>query len=350
VNPVASIVIPSYNYARYLRECLDSALGQRVDADFEVIVVDDASTDDSLAIIDSYRDTRLRVVRHERNAGHVATINEGFALARGEYIARIDSDDRYHPDFLAEALRIFRRHEDVGLVYGDVRLIDGQGIVQRDSALDVHGGRDYKGSELVALLERNFIPAPTVIARRAAWREALPIPQGLGFSDWYLTLRIARRYDFYYVARPLADYRVHGSGLHETMTRDGSEEATIRRVLAEMFSEDLFGAARERVRRRVYAAQCRTLADKYFWFGMDADARRCYLEAVRNRPGLALEPGLARRLLATVVGRRAYEAAKDAVARRLPAGLCGAGPNGRRALEPHEAPSGTPRPPRMSAR
>lgn len=313
MQPLASIVIPSYNYGRYLRDCVDGALGQKVDVDFEVVVVDDASTDDSIEILESYRDSRLRVRRHDRNLGHVATINEGFAHARGRYIARIDSDDRHHPDFLRETLSVLERDRDVGLVYADVRMIDGDGRILSDRTLDVHGGQDHKGSELLALLKRNFVPAPTVVARREAWREALPIPPGLGFSDWYLTLRIARRHDFYFIARSLADYRLHGHGLHEKMTRDRSEEATIRRVLEEMFREDLFGPRQSAIHREVYGAQCRVLADKYFGVGMDADARRCYLEAIRHDPRLLREPGVARRLAGCVIGRRPYEWTKRAV-------------------------------------
>jgi glycosyltransferase involved in cell wall biosynthesis len=313
VEPLVTIVIPSYNYGRYLRDCVDSALGQKGDIDLEVVVVDDASTDDSVAILQSYRDPRLRFRRHARNLGHVATINEGFADARGQYIARLDSDDRYHPEFLSEALSVLEREPDVGLVYADVRMIDADGRILTDRTLDVHAGRDHKGNELVALLARNFIPAPTVIARREAWREALPIPPGLGFSDWYLTLRIARRFDFYYIAHPLADYRVHGQGLHEKMTRDGSEEATIRRLLAEMFREDLFGPRQPAIKRHVYGEQCRALADKYFWLEMSRDARRCYLEAIGHRPALAMDPGVMRRLAACVVGQRRYGWAKQAV-------------------------------------
>ena len=94
LRPLATIVVPSYNYGRYLGECLDSIFGQTV-SNFEVIVIDDGSTDDTAGVLTKVVDPRLRVITHRANKGLISTLNEGLGAARGRYVARIDADDKY---------------------------------------------------------------------------------------------------------------------------------------------------------------------------------------------------------------------------------------------------------------
>jgi glycosyltransferase involved in cell wall biosynthesis len=313
-EPLVSFVVPCYNYGRYLPDCLKSIFGQQHEQNFEIIAVDDGSADDTQEILRSFADPRLEVITHTRNLGHIATVNEGLSHARGTFVARIDPDDRYRPDFLVQTLQKFRRFPEVGLVYGDAALIDEHGNINSERSDGAHGGADYRGNEFVRLLKRNIICAPTAIARREVWQNALPVPDGLAFNDWYFNLMFARESDFYYINRVLADYRVHPANHHSKIVQNGSEEASIFRLLDRIFSEredrvDL-QLAKERARRTVYAAQYLTLANKYFGVFNNVDARRCYLQAVRNRPSYLLRFGTQRRLLATIAGRNGYEAGK----------------------------------------
>ncbi len=312
--PLVSFVVPSYNYSRYLGECLDSVLSLRGGFDLELVVVDDGSSDGSQDVIRRRTDPRVRAYFHKRNLGHVATINEGFALARGRYVARIDSDDRYLPHFLETTIEKFEKYPEVGMVYGDARLIDSEGRVTQERGDWLHGGRDWKGDEYLDILKCNFVPSPTVIARREVWEGALPIPEGLSFSDWYLSLRIARFYELYFVAEPLADYRVHAQNLHTKISMDRSEESSLFRILDEHFASTEKDSERVTAKRRarpgIYAAHYRALGDKYFGFGMNSDARRCYLRSFARRPAQILEAPFARRFAAAAISRRAYEKAK----------------------------------------
>src|SRR4051794_30127472 len=120
--PLVSFAVLNCNNGRFLRECVDSILSQEGGYDFEVIIVDDASTDDSAAIARSYQDWRVRFIAHERNLGHIATVNDALANTSGAYVARIDSDDRYRPHFLNDVLDIFHRFPEIGLVYGDAAI------------------------------------------------------------------------------------------------------------------------------------------------------------------------------------------------------------------------------------
>lgn len=309
-----SFVVLSYNYARFIGDTIRSILSQAGDYDFEVIIVDDASTDNSNQVISGFRDARIKTVRHERNLGHAATVTDGLKAARGKYVARIDSDDRYRPTFLSQVLPIFAEHPEAGLVHADAALIDENGEVTAARVDTQHGGRDYFGNEYVALLERNFVCAPTVIAPRAAWLAALPIPQGLSFHDWYFTLAIARRAPFYFRAAVLADYRVHHANYHTVIARNKTEEASVMRLLDERFAEsednELLEAAKQQARNRIYAAHYRVLAQKYFGAGMTADARRCFIEAVRRRPDMLGDLSLLRQLLATFIGLGRYQRLK----------------------------------------
>jgi len=313
-GPMVSFVVPCYNYGRYLFECLHSIFDQQGTYSFEIVLIDDGSTDNTHEVLRLFRDPRLRVIVHPKNQGHVAAINEGLSRTQGSFIARIDPDDRYRPYFLQATLEKFQAFPEVGLVYGDAAMIDEQGRITAERCDSIHGGQDFKGNELVMLLEKNFICSPTVIVRREAWQKALPVPEGLAFHDWFFTLMMAREYDFYYIDRVLADYRVHPLNHHSKVVRDKTEEPSIFWLLHRIFETSErtqeMEEQKQRFRKRIYAAQYLTLANKYFGFQMDSDARRCYLQAIRYRPQYLIGPATLRRLIGTFMGRRAYERSK----------------------------------------
>jgi glycosyltransferase involved in cell wall biosynthesis len=314
-EPLVSFVVPCYNYARFLPDCLNSIFAQQGGFDFEIIAIDDCSTDRTPEILRGYAaDPRVRVVTHAVNRGHVFTVNEGLAATRGRFVARIDPDDRYRPSFLATLLPRFEASSTVGMVYGDAAMIGSEGEVQASGCDREHGGRDYQGNELVQLLAKNFICAPTAIARREAWQRFLPVWEGLAFNDWYFNVMMAREYDFCYVHAVVADYRVHGTNHHSRIVLEKKEEASIFRILEWVFAQEERDPRLQKqklaARRRIYAAQYLDQADKYFGVGHDLDARRCYWSAIRNRPAALLRPAYLRRLLATYLGRDRYDRIK----------------------------------------
>jgi hypothetical protein len=205
-------------------------------------------------------------------------------------------------------------HPEVGFAYGDVAIMNSQGEILSEECDGIHPDGDAKGNEFVRLLHRNHVCAATAIARRELWLQALPVPEHLAFTDWYYNLMIARKCESYYVKRVLADYRVHSGNLHVRTILDGSEEAAVRYILNRMFSErewdDTLERAKQSARHSVYAAQLRTLGDKYFGAAMNADARRCYLQVFRHSPGQVRSPALLRRLAASFMERSFYNRSK----------------------------------------
>jgi glycosyltransferase involved in cell wall biosynthesis len=308
--PLVSLFVQCFNHAPFLRDCIESVLRLRGEYLREILVLDDASDDETPAIVRSYRDPRLRYVRHTTNQGGIATAEEGYRLCRGEFIARIDGDDRYRPDFLVRTIPVLQSDSRIGLVYGDIAMIDEQGGVLTEKGMVQRRGRPARGDEYLALLEENFVPAPATMARREAWLSALPLPLELNFCDWYVTLEIAMRWEFCFVDDVLAEYRLHNSNFHRLMTRDKRGEETALRVLNKHFSNGLREDEKRQVKGKVYGAHYLNHADKYFGNTMNAEARRCYLQALRHRPRWVFRPGILRRLAATFVARRHYESAK----------------------------------------
>lgn len=313
-RPMVSFVIPCYNYGRYLRDCLDAILKLEGGYEIEVIAVNDASPDDTIDILRSYSDPRLKIIDRRKNKGHVFTVNEGMMAAQGKYVVRIDPDDRHRPCFLVRTVPLLEQHPKVGMVYGDVAVINAAGEITAPRADVDHGGRDYKGNELIALMKKNFVCAPTVIARREAWMSAWPVPEGLAFNDWYFSLMLARTWEFYFVNDVLADYRVHGENHHYTVSRDGSEERSVIWLLNKVYAEpesdpDLEGV-KQAAKREVYASQYLDFAIKYFGHEMNADSLRCFLRVVFLKPSMMAKPAYLRLMLATLLPRAWYNAAK----------------------------------------
>lgn len=163
-----SIVVQSYNFAPYLGEAIRSVLALRGPAPDEIVVLDDASTDDSSAIARAFEDPRLRVIVNERNLGAAETFNRAFAETRGEFVARLDGDDRYRPDCLAHATAAFARHPEAVAVYGCIEMIDPEGRLTLSGRHDAFPPVPHCGDRFVDLLQQNLLPAQTLIARRWA--------------------------------------------------------------------------------------------------------------------------------------------------------------------------------------
>ncbi len=128
-GPLVSVLMPVYNAERYVAEAVESILAQTF-GDFELLIIDDGSTDRSRALLGRYaaRDGRIRLVSRP-NKGLVATLNEGLGLARGELIARMDADDVAMPERLALQVAFLREHPEVVCLGGAVRVIDAAGRI-----------------------------------------------------------------------------------------------------------------------------------------------------------------------------------------------------------------------------
>jgi glycosyltransferase involved in cell wall biosynthesis len=311
--PLVTVVVPCYNYGRYLAECVNSIRAQGVD-NLEIIIVDDGSADETPRVASGFDDARIRVIRHAANQGLVASLTDGLLAARGQYIARIDADDRYRPYFLDEALALFAAYPDVGMVYGDVAAIDGDGRITEDpwhgiASREAHGGRDFRGDELLATVENNVVPTAAMIATRDAYLRALPFPDWFtswGLSDWYINLRIAEAYPICYRARTLGDYRLHPDNMHRQALAVRRYEQTVLGTLDAVFGGGDRVEAKRAIRRRVYGRAYLSFANQYFAQGATREARRCYIRAMTYSPSHGLRVTPVRRLAATFVPPAVY--------------------------------------------
>lgn len=307
--PELSIIVNAYNTERYIAACLRSIFTLEEAPTMEVIVIDDCSTDGTEQVVRSFDDPRLIYLRNEVNLNAAASVNIAMARARGRYIARIDSDDEYCPQYLKRTLPVLRENPNVGLVYGDVAFMDEDGRFNGGTAevASRRQGRPAITRELVPLMYDNFIPAATMIARREAWGDVLPVPAGRNFCDWYWTLNMARKWDFAFVDEVLANYRLHPGNMHKDMIRQKYGETITFLNLEEIFAKENFGPSHGRLKAEVFARQYRMLGVKYFGFGMLKDARRCLGAAMCHDPKLLLTNfELPRLWLATLLSPRLY--------------------------------------------
>jgi glycosyltransferase involved in cell wall biosynthesis len=178
-------VTPTWNRARYLPECIESVLAQEFPG-LEHVIVDDGSTDDTPAVLRRYGD-RVRSVRQE-NAGQSAAWNRCLELARGEFVAFLDSDDAWLPGKLARQIPMLDRDPGAGLLYAAVEYMDEDG-----KPSPVRGSRrgTPSGWILPRLLETNVMNTGTVVVRRELLRKAGPFDGAyVSVNDWDMWLRV----------------------------------------------------------------------------------------------------------------------------------------------------------------
>ena len=220
--PELTVLMPVFNSEKYLADAIDSMLAQTF-ADFEFLILDDGSTDNSVAIIQSYQDTRIRFYRNEKNMGITPTLNKGIELATTDYIARMDADDISYPDRLQKQFTYLKAHPDCALVSALVRVIseDGQFIRQ-----------DRFKSELFYynLTFSCWIYHPTVMYRKQAVEKVKRYSTAYA-EDYELFWQLSRHFKLYNLPEVLLDYRVTDQSLHQVLKKQEYEIAEQEQVL-----------------------------------------------------------------------------------------------------------------------
>lgn len=213
--PLVSVVIATYNMAKYLGEAVESVLSQTY-TNVEIIIVDDGSTDDTSALVTRWaNDRRVRCIR-QRNLGQSRAKNQGISLAAGEYVAFLDADDRWTPRKLEQQIVLFNEHPDVAVVYSDKQLIDEYGDKLKGGEAKCPQGRITSD-----LLVDNYVNFGSAVVRREVLEEFGGFDETLPMSiDYDLWLRISTVYEFRCVEEPLLEYRIwSGQMSHKTLER-----------------------------------------------------------------------------------------------------------------------------------
>ncbi len=203
-KPLVSIITPSYNQAHFLEKTMLSVLDQDY-PNLEYLVVDGGSTDGSREIIEKYAD-RLAWWISEKDQGQTDALNKGFARARGDILAWLNSDDTYLPGAISQAVEVLQAHPEAGLVYGDANLVDQDGrLIGRFPARQTDYQRLRQGYV--------HIPQQAAFFRADLWRKVGPLDPSFYFAmDYDLWVRIARLAPLVYHPQLWANFRLHASG------------------------------------------------------------------------------------------------------------------------------------------
>ena len=221
-DPKVTILMPVYNGAKYIREAIESILSQTF-TDFEFLIINDGSTDQSAVIIASYNDPRIRSVDNESNLGLVDTLNRGLELARGEFIARMDCDDISLPERLGKQAALMEQRPEVGVCGCWIEWID-RGVIMDYPVND----REIKQ----ALTYTCPLAHPAVMVRGELVREdhIRYDPAYRHAEDYELWTRICGVTHFANIPEVLLKYRIHPGQICQTHTAD--QLATINRIKA----------------------------------------------------------------------------------------------------------------------
>ena len=227
-KPTVSFVVPCYKLGHLLAECIGSVVSQTY-ADWEVLVMDDCSPDNTPEVARSFQDPRVKHVRNEQNLGLVGNFNKGIGLSRGKYVWIISADDYLRrPYTLERYVELMGKYPNVGYAYCPAAKIENGR--ELEIQLGNGGDRIIKGHDfLKALLKGNLILAPTAIVRRECYERMGVFPtapvwagEELDFSwaqDWYLWCLFAMSYDVGYFAEPMVCYRLHDLSITTTLTQ-----------------------------------------------------------------------------------------------------------------------------------
>jgi len=204
-NPLVSVVMPAYNSEKYISEAIESILNQTF-KDFEFIIINDGSTDSTPNIIDKYArlDKRIIVLNNEKNLNIAESRNRGVEIAKGKYIATMDSDDRALPDRLKNQFEFLESNKDIAISIGNINIMDGKGVFQYTRNYPV-ADKDIRSK----VYRFNPFPNPTIMCRREVYEKNGKYNNAyVPIDDFDFWLRAGTQFKFGNCGNIVLDYRV----------------------------------------------------------------------------------------------------------------------------------------------
>jgi glycosyltransferase involved in cell wall biosynthesis len=225
--PRVSVIVPAYNSSATIGAAINSVTGGAYE-DFELIVCDDASTDDTAGLIETIEDQRVRLVRSPENGGPASARNHALRHAAGELVAFLDADDRWLPGFLAEQVALYEREAPVGIVSCDAWLVD-----EDDKRVGRHSDIVGSGTDLTSMLRANRVFVSALCPRAVIEEAGGFSTECFGSEDHDLWLRILENgHRLVHNPEPLALYAAAVAGISSSAAQMGrTEQATYRRAL-----------------------------------------------------------------------------------------------------------------------
>jgi len=207
--PKVTVLLPVWNAEKYIKQAIESVLNQTF-KDFELLVIDDASTDKSAEIILSFQDARIIYVKNNSNLQLIRTLNKGIRLARGRYLARMDADDICFSERLEKQVEFLEKNKGIAVVGTDIEFISSKGRYIGKGIVHPNGPKHIKWG----LQRRNCVYHPTVMVNMDLLGEDFFYDTNyVHAEDYELWLRLAKSYEIYNLSDILLKYRIHSASI-----------------------------------------------------------------------------------------------------------------------------------------
>jgi len=249
--PKVTFVVPCFKLAHFLGECVNSILCQTY-GNFEVLIMDDCSPDDTESVARAFSDPRVKYIRNETNLGNLRNYNKGIQLARGEYVWLISADDCLKQSYvLNRYVDVMDKHRGVGYIFSpaiSLRTGEDSGVM----GWTVYADKDaiLRGHKfLTEIMNGNYVASPTGMVRKVCYDTVSLFPLDLHHTgDWYLWCLFALHFDVAYLSEPMIYYRTHGENMSLALRR-----------IDERIVRDQVNLARWKLRTKAHEAGARAI-------------------------------------------------------------------------------------------
>jgi len=269
-NPTVSVIIPTYNRAHLIGRAIKSVLNQTYH-DFELIVVDDGSKDNTEEVVKRFKDERIRYTRHDKNKGGGAARNTGIKIARGKFIAFLDSDDQWLPQKLEKQIVMFeKKSEKIGVIYTGLFFVNN---VYKKICLWIP---QKEGNISKDIIFKNYVGSlSTVIIRRECFEKCGLFDESLpACQDWDIYIRLAKRCHFTFIKEPLVWYCTDNNRI----TTDLKARVEGHKKILGKYFQDI------KKSRKVYSKYLFTIGNFFCHLGQMRKGRLEFLRAIWTYP------------------------------------------------------------------
>ncbi len=275
--PRVSVIMPAYNRADLIHESIKSVLDQTF-KDFELIIINDGSTDNTLSVVESFASDSRVVIINQPNVGEGGARNTGLAAAQGDFIGFLDSDDLWLPKKLELQIELIDNSDGLEWVYSDTEVFDSD--TGKTTHLFSNRNPQKAGNVSKNLILNCFIASPTPLVARHIFEEVGSFSDFKIAADWDMWLRISAKYKLGRIREPLARYRVHAG----SVTLNKSVDFRLQKHLevidrAFNFAPKVFGS-----KAVAYAVQYKYFGRQLLSNNFNTEARAMFSQAIKVHP------------------------------------------------------------------